>query len=58
MTPRLPSLALQRYASEPLPVFLCGVQVQMEATCRKGNLLDVFRISYLRKRAVLMSLIW
>lgn len=33
-------------------------KVEMDVSSKKRNLLDVFRISYLRKRAVLMSLIW
>lgn len=54
--PPLPPPALLRCVSKC--VLLCGVQVEMDAPCRKRNLLDVFRIAYLRKRAVLMSLIW
>ncbi|XP_071341208.1 solute carrier family 22 member 13-like isoform X2 [Trachinotus anak] len=33
-------------------------KLEVEGTSRKGNMLDIFRISYLRKRALVMSFIW
>ncbi|KAF3703634.1 Solute carrier family 22 member 13 Organic cation transporter-like 3 [Channa argus] len=29
-----------------------------EGRCKKGNMLDIFRISYLRKRALILSYLW
>ncbi|GAA6220156.1 solute carrier family 22 member 13 isoform X3 [Lates japonicus] len=33
-------------------------KLEAEGTSKRGNMLDIFRISYLRKRALVMSYIW
>ncbi|XP_044032537.1 solute carrier family 22 member 13b isoform X2 [Siniperca chuatsi] len=33
-------------------------KLEAEGTSKRGNMLDIFRISYLRKRAIIMSYIW
>ncbi|XP_026147968.1 solute carrier family 22 member 13b isoform X2 [Mastacembelus armatus] len=33
-------------------------KLEIEGTSKRGNMLDIFRISYLRKRAIIMSYIW
>ncbi|XP_033494475.2 solute carrier family 22 member 13-like [Epinephelus lanceolatus] len=33
-------------------------QVEMEVPCRRENMLDIFRVSYLRKRTLLMGFNW
>ncbi|KAG7224926.1 hypothetical protein INR49_014842 [Caranx melampygus] len=33
-------------------------KLEVESTSKRGSMLDIFRISYLRKRAIIMSLVW
>ncbi|KAM9839710.1 solute carrier family 22 member 13b [Aulostomus maculatus] len=33
-------------------------KLEVEGTSKRGSMLDIFRISYLRKRAVIMSFVW
>ncbi|XP_029935808.1 solute carrier family 22 member 13-like [Myripristis murdjan] len=33
-------------------------QLQIEGTSKKGSMLDIFRISYLRKRALILNCVW
>ncbi|XP_041824667.1 solute carrier family 22 member 13b [Melanotaenia boesemani] len=33
-------------------------KLEVEETTKKGTMLDIFRLSYLRKRAVIMSFVW
>lgn len=33
-------------------------QIEVETASKRGTMLDIFRIPYLRKRAIIMSYVW